>query len=81
MEKLRTATGKEFDSDYVATTPSPARAYIRILNAPLVTVAAVFSDPQETLQLWHGELYLAQYTRLVTITPEADAVKISLAKE
>lgn len=81
MEKLRTATGKEFDSDYISTIPMPSQAYIRILNAPLSTVATVFSDPAETVQLWHGEHYLAHFTRLVAIVPEADAVKVVLAKE
>ena len=81
MEKLKTATGKEFNSDYLATIPVPAQAYIRILNTPLATVAAVFSNPAETVQLWHGEHYLAHYTHLVAIVPEVDAVKVVLAKE
>lgn len=80
MDKVKTATGKEFDSDYIATIPIPAQAYIRILNASLATVAAVFGNPQETVQLWHGQYYLAGYTTLVAIVPEMDAVKVVLAK-
>ncbi|MBO4939235.1 MAG: hypothetical protein J6C98_09625 [Oscillospiraceae bacterium] len=81
MEKLKTATGKEFESDYLSVIPVPAQAYIRILDASLATVAAVFSDQKETVQLWHGEHYLAHYTHLVAIVPEMDAVKVVLAKE
>lgn len=80
MEKVKTATGREFDSDYIATIPIPAQAYIRICDTPLATVAAVFGDPKETVQLWHGEIYLAHYTQLVAIIPEVDAVKVVLAK-
>ena len=81
MEKLKTATGKTFDSDYLATIPQPAQAYIRVLNTPLATVATVFCDPMETVQLLHGGCYLANYTRLVAIVPEQGAVKVVLAKE
>ena len=81
MEQLTTATGKTFSSDYIAVIPNPAQAYIRIVGTPLSTIASVFSDPQETCQLWHGPYYLAQYTRLVALVPEADAIKVVLAKE
>ena len=81
MSNLKTATGKEFESDYLAVIPVPAQAYIRILNVPLATVATVFADPNETAQLRHGENYLAQYTRLIAIIPEGDAIKVCLGRE
>ena len=81
MEKIITATGKEFSSDYLATIPFPAQAYIRILDTPIVTVAEVFSDPAETAQLLYGEILIQGYTHLLAIMPEADAVKVALAKE
>ncbi len=81
MDKVKTATGKEFDSDYIATIPNPPQAYIRVLNVPLGTVAGVFSNKSETIQLWHGEYYLAGYTNLVAIVPEPGAIKVVLSKE
>lgn len=81
MEKVKTATGKEFDTDYYATIPAPAQAFIRLLNTSLVMVASVFGDPRETVQLWCGEHYLAHYNTLVAIVPEGDAIKVCLAKE
>lgn len=81
MDKVKTATGKTFDSDYLSVIPAPAQAYIRILNVHLAEVATVFSNPAETVQLWIGKNYLANYTRLVAIVPEADAIKVVLAKE
>lgn len=81
MDKIRTATGKEFDTDYIATIPNPEMAFIRICNAAISEVAAVFSEPRETMQLYSGNVYLAQYTRLVGLQPEPGAVKVHLAKE
>lgn len=81
MSELKTATGKIFQSDYLAVIPTPAQAFIRILNAPLSTVATVFSDKRETVQLWHDNAYLTHYTNLVAIIPEFDAVKVILGRE
>lgn len=81
MDKIKTATGKEFDCDYLATIPTPAQMFFRVLNTPLATVATVFNNSNETVQLWFGENYIAHYTHLVAIVPEADAVKVVLAKE
>lgn len=81
MDKLKTATGKELDSDYIATIPSPAQAYIRICNLPLSDVATIFSDFSETFQLWQGKHYLAHYTKLIALVPEDGAIKVVLAKE
>lgn len=81
MEKVRTATGKEFDCNDFSVIDVPARAYIRISNAPLATVASVFCDPGETAQLLCGERRLVNYTRLVAIVPEGDVVRVVLGKE
>lgn len=81
MDKLKTATGKEFDCDYIAAIPSPAQAYIRICNLPLADVATIFSNPAETIQLWYGENYIANHTRLIAIVPESGAIKVVLGKE
>lgn len=81
MDKIRTATGKEFDCDFFSNIPDPPRAYLNIVNAPFETVASVFFNKEETVQLWCNNYYLSQYTRLVSIAPENGKVKVSLAKE
>lgn len=81
MEKLKTATGKEFDCDFAVSIPAPAQLFVCIHNAPLVDVAQVFSNPAETVQLWHGDQYFAQYTRLVAISPDGNMTQISLSRE
>lgn len=81
MDTVKTATGRVFNSDYIATIPNPPQAYIRICNVTLTEAATVFGNRDETIQLWHGENYLAMYTKLVALVPETGAIKVVLAKE
>ena len=81
MEKLRTATGKEFDCDYFNPFPPVGQVNLRVLNTPLATVATVFGNPSETEQLRCDGQYAAQYTKLVAIVPEGNAIRVVLGKE
>lgn len=81
MEKLITATGKQFDCDYFNPFAPAAQAHIRVLGVSLVEAASVFGNPAETVQLWFDEQYLAYHTRLIAIVPESDAVRVVLGKE
>lgn len=81
METLKTASGKEFLCDYFVSMDYPAQAFVRILNTSIAEVAAVFSDPAETIQLRYGECYLENYTKLAVIFVEGNAIKITLTKE
>lgn len=81
MEKVKTATGREFDCESFSLIEEPARLYIRISNTPLATIATVFGDPKETVQLYYGNLYVANYTKLLAIIPENGMVRVNLTKE
>lgn len=81
MEKITTATGKEFESDYFNPCQPTGQCNLRVLNEQISTVAAVFSNPSETAQLWCGSQYAANYTRLVAIVPESGAIRVVLGKE
>lgn len=81
MDILKTATGKEFDCDYFNPFPPVGQVNLRVLNTPLAIVATVFSNPNETVQLWCDNQYAAQYTKLVAIVPEGNAVRVVLGKE
>lgn len=81
MEKVKTATGKKFDCDYFNPAPSFGQTNLRVLNTSITEVAQVFSDPKETIQLWCEGMYAAQYTKLVAIVPEGDAIRVVLGKE
>ena len=80
MEKLKTATGKEFDCDYFNQFPQEGQLNIRIVGESLATIATVFADPRETLQLWWEGQYAAQYTQILAIVPETGAVRVVLRK-
>lgn len=81
MDKLKTATGKEFDCDYFNPFPPVGQVNLRVLNTSLATVVTIFANPDETVQLWYGEQYAAQYTKLVAIVPEGNAIRVVLGKE
>lgn len=81
MEKIKTASGMLFDCSSLSTLPSPPRAYIRIQNETVANLAAVFSDPGETVQLECGPHIVEGYTKLFAIFPEPEAVRIVLTKE
>lgn len=81
MEKLITATKKEFECDYFNPFPPAGQVNLRVLGISLVEAATVFSDPAETVQLWYGGQYLSQHTKVVAIVPEGDAIRIVLGKE
>ena len=81
MKKIKTASGKELDCDYIVMLQSPVQAYIRVCNMSIAEVASIFSNKSETIQMWMDDIYLAQYTNLIAIIPENGAVKVMLGKE
>lgn len=81
MEKVLTATGKQYDCDYFNPFPPAAQVNIRVMNASLVEVASVFGNPAETVQLWWNQQYIANHTKLIAIVPEGDAIRVVLGKE
>ena len=81
METVKTATGKEFECESFSMIETPSRVYIRIRNTPISTIAAVFSDPRETVQLYYGNIYVSQFTKLLGIIPENGMVRVNLTKE
>ena len=80
MEKLKTATGKELDCDYFNPFPQEGQLNISIVGESLATIATVFANPRETLQLWWDGQYAAQYTQILAIVPETGAVRVVLRK-
>lgn len=78
MAKLKTATGKEFSCDYF--NPLEGQINVRIVGETVARVAAVFSDPRETVQMWWEGQYAAQYTKVLAIVPESGAVRVVLRR-
>lgn len=80
MEKLKTATGKEFSCDYFNPFPQEGQINIRIVGETIAKVAEVFSDPRETVQMWCEGQYASQYTNVLAIIPEQGAVRVVLKR-
>lgn len=81
MGKLKTATGKEFDCDYFNPNALMKQIHIRVGGESLATIATVFANPAETVQMWWEGQYAAQYTKIIAIVPETGAVRVVLGKE
>lgn len=81
MVTVKTALGKEYACDYFNPCQQVGQINLRVVGATLVEVASVFSDPAETQQMWWEREYAAQYTRLIAIVPEGDAIRVVLGKE
>lgn len=81
MEKLTTATGKEFECDYFNPCAPTNQCNLRVLNTSLITVATVFNDPAETEKLQCESQYAERYTKLKAIVPEGEAIRVVLGKE
>lgn len=78
MTKITTATGKEFDTGYVAENYEIKALYIRISNEPKETVEFVFSDPIETGTLHYNGRTFEGYTGFKYAIDEGDAIKVRL---
>ena len=71
MFKIKTAAGKEFESDYAVTIPGIA--FIRIVNKTLEEVEEILSDEKE-LPLQGYE----DFNSVASITDEQTGIKIIL---
>ena len=80
MDKLITAT-KKIDCDYATVNSARTKVYIQVYNIALPQLAAIFSDPAETMQLRFGNLYVEGYTRLLSIMPGENTARVALGKE
>lgn len=81
MTTVKMASGKEFPCDYFNPNDSVKQIHIRILGESLATIATVFANPAETVQMWWEGQYAAQYTKILAIVPETGAVRVVLGKE
>lgn len=81
MDQLRTATGKVFDCTYFNPFPPMGQVNISIVNASFSTLAAVFSNPAETVQMWCGNQYLSYHTKLIAIVNDGNSIRVVLGKE
>ena len=78
---VTTATGKEFPSDYFVEHKPSHSVYFRVQDVDLETAESVFSDPDETYEIWYGETQFVGYTDLDFIYDEGDGIKVRLIED
>ena len=79
MDKLTTATGKVFLTDYVVPYKGrPAMLFVRILDSDSQTVSEIFGNPEETARLEYAGIEYEGFTRLNRIFEEGNALKVVL---
>lgn len=81
MDELATSTGKKFKCDYFNVYPQGNQINLRIVGESLIRVVTVFSNREETMQLWCGTQYVSGYTTVIAIVPEGNAIRVVLGKE
>nr|DAP58888.1 MAG TPA: hypothetical protein [Caudoviricetes sp.] len=81
MDDLKTASGKAYPCDYFNPSETNRQLNLRVVGMTVVSAAAVFSNPEETMALRYGGIYASGFTKLVAIVPEGDAIRVVLGKE
>lgn len=81
MEKIRTASKKEFHCDMFSVIPSPPRCYISLPGESFSSAVSVFGDPMETAQLWYCNEYVTGFTTLQAISNDNGTIMVTLKKE
>ena len=79
--KVKLASGKEFECDYMDHSERHRQANVRILNTTIYEISKVFSNPQETMQIWFEKDYAAGFTKLLALIDDGDAIRVVLGKE
>ena len=81
MDDLKTASGQAYPCDYFNPSETNRQLNLRVVGMTVVSAAAVFSNPEETMALQYGGTYAAGFTRLTAIVPEGSAIRVVLGKE
>ena len=81
MTKIKLASGRELECDFMTHSQKHRQATVRILNASMTEVASVFSNPAETAAMWFENDYAAGFTKLLAMIDDGDAIRVVLGKE
>ncbi len=79
--KIKMASGRLFDCDYLDHSEQHRQANVRILNTPIYEISKAFSNPEETAQLWFENDYASGFTKLLALIDDGDAIRVVLGKE
>lgn len=80
MDTIATATGKTVQCNYFNLRPEAGRLRIQLAGIDMTSVAAIFSNSQETMQLSFGNVHAVGYTEMVSIMPVGDEIRVLLRR-
>ena len=80
MDMLTTATGKTIQCDYFNLRPEAGRLRIQLAGIDTASVAAIFSNSKETMQLSFGNEHAVGYTEMVSIMPVGGEIRVLLRR-
>ena len=72
MTKIKTATGKEYDSDFFVEHIPSKSLYLRVICSSEEEVRNVFGDSTETQTLEYNGKNYEGFTKLKNVTEEED---------
>lgn len=78
MDKIKFANGAIYDCSLCATIPNMHIAYIAIPDISFADAAAIFSDPDMTVEMEYADYRLIGYTELSYILQEPFGMKACL---
>ena len=79
--KIRMASGRELECDFLSHSDRRKQATVRIQNTQITVIASIFSNPSETAAMWLGNDYAAGFTKLLAMIDDGDAIRVVLGKE
>lgn len=80
MDNFTTATGKEFQTDYLVTIQKPPMLFVRVIGGEKDEIKAIFKNPEETKELTYNNNVYEGYTHFESISDEGNAWKVVLSK-
>ena len=81
MLKIKLASGRELECDYMDHSERYRQANVRIKNMPIAEIAAIFSNPAETSYFMFETDYAAGFTKLLAMIDDGDAIRVVMGKE
>lgn len=78
--KIKTATGKEYDSGYFVKSEDPDAIYFDIDGVHPKEVNDVFCDPEETFRIECNDEVYEGYTKFGNIEIRYESVRVRLGK-
>lgn len=74
MSFIKTATGKEYETDYLASIPSPQMVFFRLPKLSFAEASVVVTNPEEMARIEYSGYYY-EGLNLVALQNEAGVAK------